>query len=75
MKRYLLFGYDDFYPQGGPGDFEGDFVSVEAIDVYISLSKYKSQMYAYLDTSTGAWFERQERGNRTEWQPYTRDDE
>lgn len=30
MKRYLLFLFDDYYPQGGWGDFQGDFDSVEA---------------------------------------------
>lgn len=75
MKRYLLFGYDCYYPGGAESDYQGDFVSVEALDLCISLSKHQYEVYSYLDTSTGEWFRRQTRRNRTEWQPFTRDEE
>lgn len=30
MDRFLLFGGDNYYPQGGWGDFKGSFTSGEA---------------------------------------------
>jgi hypothetical protein len=29
MERYLLFAYDDYYPNGGWNDFQGSFDSVQ----------------------------------------------
>jgi len=29
MKRYLLFGYDQYYPSGGWTDYKGSFDSIE----------------------------------------------
>lgn len=34
MKKYLLFGYNDYYPSGGMGDYLGDFNSLEDIEEY-----------------------------------------
>ena len=31
MKRFLLFTGDDYYPEGGWGDFGGDFDTIEEI--------------------------------------------
>ncbi len=32
MKRYWLFGYDQYYPCGGMNDFRGDYDDLEGED-------------------------------------------
>lgn len=34
LKRYLLFGFSNWYPEGGMNDLEEDFESWEEIDAY-----------------------------------------
>ena len=37
MKRFLLFAFTDYYPQGGMNDFEESFETLEgAKDYYLS---------------------------------------
>lgn len=53
MKRYLLFGFDTYYPSGGVGDLLFDFDSVkemdEKLEMYIE-SHWKHDCYNVLDT-------------------------
>jgi hypothetical protein len=34
MKRFLLFAYSDYYPQGGMNDFEESFDTLEDAKAY-----------------------------------------
>ena len=55
MKRYLLFGYDNYYPWGADQDYEDEFDSVSEIDNYIAETKYPHERYVFLDTQSGCW--------------------
>lgn len=57
MKRYLLFAFDRYYPQGAELDFIGDFASVEdAGDYFRSMGPGPRNDFAeLLDTATGTW--------------------
>lgn len=50
MKRYFLFGFDQFYPGGGMGDFEGDFDTFEAMIDFVKNEEYPDCHYQALDT-------------------------
>lgn len=39
MKRYLLFGYDSYYPTGGWNDYIDSYTSPESARLAIRLSK------------------------------------
>jgi len=50
MKRYLLFTGNDYYPDGGWGDFAGDFDTIEEIKY---TEKYMVEdWYQIVDTET-----------------------
>jgi len=50
MKRYLLFTGNDYYPEGGWGDFGGDFDTIEEIK---HTEKYMVEdWYQIVDTET-----------------------
>lgn len=60
MNRYLLFGYDVYYPCGGATDLIGSYESEENINEYFiaemsNKEKYFSECdcYQVLDTQTG----------------------
>lgn len=52
-KKFMLFGYDTYYPQGGSGDVVGVFDTMEDV-VTVPLS-YRSDYYEVLDLDTGEW--------------------
>ena len=54
MKRYLLFGGDDYYPAGGWGDFLGDFDSVPDAVAAAASHPMKPQWAEVVDTETMA---------------------
>lgn len=49
MKRYLVFDYDMYYPQGGTGDFIGQFDDPEEARSF----KASAQFRDILDIQTG----------------------
>lgn len=40
MKKYIVFGYDQFYPLGGMMDFQDDFDTLEEALVYVKKDKW-----------------------------------
>ena len=60
MKRYLVFGYDVYYPYGGLNDLIGTFNTEEEIDDYFLKEQsnkdkffFKRDHYQVLDIQTG----------------------
>lgn len=51
MPRYLLFGGDNYYPQGGWNDFKGGFESER--DALREAAGWGWDWWHILDTSTG----------------------
>lgn len=45
MKRYMLFGFDYYYPVGGMNDFLNSFDSISDIQDYITSSKGNKGYY------------------------------
>ena len=60
MKRYLMFGFDTYYPGGGMNDFIFDFDTVDEMKKEIKkINKNKHwefQNYNAIDTETGKIF-------------------
>lgn len=56
-KRYMLFGYDGYYPCGGSSDVRGEFDTVDECLNDIVSGKHINDMYEILDLDTGkmAW--------------------
>jgi hypothetical protein len=52
MKRYLAFIGDNYYPEGGMDDFEGDFDSLEEAKIFIM---YKVDSTKRYDTLKEQW--------------------
>lgn len=50
MKRYFLFGFDEYYPSGGMNDFEGDFTDFNEIVDFIKSEECQSDYYEVFDT-------------------------
>lgn len=44
MKRYMLFGFDAYYPRGGANDLLGCFDSVEGMDKFF-MAEYLQEGY------------------------------
>lgn len=57
MKRYLLFGYNDYYPRGADRDYIDDFDTIEEMEKFYMQQKYKFERTVYLDTQQEGWFE------------------
>ena len=56
MKRYLLFAYEQHYPDGAEHDFKGDFSTIEEVNDW----KNKNNEYDYyemLDIIIGKWID------------------
>ena len=54
-KRYMLFGFDYHYPQGGEADVIGSF---DTMDQAAKVAKEeRSDNHEVLDLDTGEWFE------------------
>lgn len=56
MKRYLLFGYDQYYPNGGGGDVMGDFDTLEEVKKYIK-DTMSRDYYNVLDMQERLWID------------------
>ena len=59
MKRYLMFGFDTYYPGGGMNDFLFDFDNVDEMKEKIKEyndKHWKCENYNALDTKTGNKF-------------------
>ena len=52
MKRFLLFGFDNYYPMGGMNDFVGDFDSREEARADANINGGRD-FYQILDTESG----------------------
>ena len=56
MKRFLVFGGDEYYPLGGMRDFQGEYdTEDEAIDAttqYLSDRNWDCQWSSYFDCET-----------------------
>ena len=52
MKKFMLFGYDAYYPSGGWGDFMGDFDNVEDARAHIDKQKCRRDDYDLINTET-----------------------
>ncbi|MDP1395268.1 hypothetical protein Q8G28_17740 [Lysinibacillus capsici] len=50
MKRYFLFGFDEYYPAGGMNDFKGDFVDFNEMFDFIKNEECQSDYYEAFDT-------------------------
>lgn len=55
MKRYLLFGFDTFYPSGGEGDVVGSFDDLKEIDKIVKETRW--DYYQILDLEKRVWIE------------------
>lgn len=55
MQRYMLFGYDEFYPAGGLGDIIGSFDTAAEIEEAIEAQLYKLDQYEVLDLKLRKW--------------------
>jgi hypothetical protein len=55
MERFLLFGYDDYYPQGADNDVVGSFDTMEEVRAAIVSEKMPFQNYAVLDLQERIW--------------------
>jgi len=55
MKRYLLFGFDGYYPSGGWWDFLGDFDSEE--DCVKGSKPHDWEEFQIVDTVERKWWE------------------
>lgn len=59
MKRFLVFGFDNYYPSGGIGDLQGEFDTLEeAVALTEAKSKYRPsafqwENYELVDTQEG----------------------
>ena len=67
MKRYLLFGYDDYYPCGPEGDFIESFDTMTDCDEEVNNSRNERDHYVVLDTSSGSWI-KLKKGNKDGFQ-------
>lgn len=62
-KRFLLFGYDNYYPEGGMSDYIKSFNDIKEIFNFISselrklYALYDFDNYEILDTKNGIVFE------------------
>ena len=54
MKRYMLFGYYNYYPEGGMNDFKGYFDSINQMYDHILHSDYVEDHYHAYDTKLAA---------------------
>ena len=52
MKRFLLFGFDAYYPTGGMNDFVGDFDLKEDARADANINSARD-FYQILDTESG----------------------
>lgn len=57
MKRYLLFGYDNYYPSGGQHDVVDSFDSLDELKEFIKDSIYKLDYYDILDMDNRCWID------------------
>lgn len=57
MKRYLLFGYSQYYPGGGSGDVIESFDSMDEVKSYLKLSSTKQDFYEVLDLDERKWID------------------
>lgn len=51
MKRYIMFGYDQYYPSGGWTDFIKSSDDIEELkkDIVNGLKKHKCEYYEIVD--------------------------
>lgn len=48
MKRFLVFGFDNYYPSGGIGDLQGEFDTLEeAIALTEVKNRYRPETYEW----------------------------
>lgn len=66
MNRYLLFGFDQFYPGGGLSDFMGDFKSFVDIHEFIEIEENHRCHYQVLDIRDKIKFEYDGEGGFTD---------
>jgi len=60
IKRYLLFAFDEYYPNGGWNDLKGSFSTIEEAKEYIIKLWKKGdrhQTYQVVDLNTGRVYE------------------
>lgn len=53
MKRFLLFGFDEYYPSGGLHDLIDSTDSLEFCELTVQGQEYKCEYYQVLDIETG----------------------
>lgn len=66
MKRYILFGCDQYYPAGGSGDEQTRGDSIDELRRFASGEEYPSDWYEVLDLHTGEWSTFNRRGPEDE---------
>lgn len=49
MKRYIIFGYDQYYPMGGWSDKIGEFDNLEEAKYFQEKSYNRSEGFQYYD--------------------------
>lgn len=49
VKRYVVFGYDDYYPGGGWGDLQGSFDTLEEAKKLLELDKPVGERRLHFD--------------------------
>lgn len=52
MKRYILFQFDSYYPEGGIKDMTGSFDSMDEIKAFIAIA-YRYDHAHIFDIQTG----------------------
>jgi hypothetical protein len=52
-KRFLLFGFDRYYPGGGWNDFLGSFDTAEEAREFAAAQKYQPDCHDVIDTAAG----------------------
>ena len=55
MKKYLLFGYEDFYPEGGVHDFVDSFDSIDEAKAYTDEDRKDRYQIVDRDTMKILW--------------------
>lgn len=53
MKRYLLFTYNFYYPEGGWKDFRGSFDTKKEAHIFMKTDEYQLDYYNLVDIQTG----------------------
>ena len=54
MRRFMLFGFDAYYPVGGMHDFVESFDTIDEVHAWVKAHGEK-EVYQYVDTADWTW--------------------